>query len=75
MGAIVEETCGGSRRREERDIEGLNAWVGDMTGDWPLDALGFGRCAEANGPVQLTDVPPRPNSMWTVVAPHTLPRT
>ena len=38
MGAIVEETCGGSRRREERDIEGLNAWVGDMTGDKSSDA-------------------------------------
>ena len=45
IGAIVEETCGGPRRREERDIEGLNAWVGDMTGDGSFDALVFGEDA------------------------------
>ena len=38
IGAIVEETCGRSRRKGERDIEGLNAWVGDMTGDGSFDA-------------------------------------
>ena len=42
IGAIVEETCGGPRRREERDVDGLNAWVGDMTGDESFDALGLG---------------------------------
>ena len=47
IGAIVEETCGGPRRREERDIEGLNAWVGDMTGDESFDAAELGEDAGA----------------------------
>ena len=42
IGAIVEETCGGPRRREERDVDGLNAWVGDMTGDESFDAAELG---------------------------------
>jgi len=45
MGAIVEETCGGSRRKGGRDVEGLNAWVGDMTGDKSFDAEKLGEDA------------------------------
>ncbi|MFC2339147.1 MAG: hypothetical protein ACFNLW_04585 [Olsenella sp.] len=63
IGAIIEKTCGESRRKGGRGIEGLNAWVGDMTGDESFDAEALGRCAEADGPVQLTDAFPRPNSM------------
>ena len=46
IGAIVEETCGESRRREERDVDGLNAWVGDMTGDESFDAAELGEGAD-----------------------------
>ena len=46
IGAIVEETCGGPRRREERDVDGLNAWVGDMTGDESFDAAELGEDAD-----------------------------
>ena len=46
IGAIVEETCGESRRREERDVDGLNAWVGDMTGDESFDAAELGEDAD-----------------------------
>ena len=46
--AIVEETCGESRRKGERDIEGLNAWVGDMTGDGSFDALELGEDADTD---------------------------
>ena len=35
----------GARRKGERDVEGLNAWVGDMTGDGSFDALGLGEDA------------------------------
>ena len=49
IGAIVEETCGGPRRREERDVDGLNAWVGDMTGDESFDAAELGEGAGAGG--------------------------
>ena len=50
--AIVEETCGGPRRREERDVDGLNAWVGDMTGDGSFDAEKLG---EGAGVDELAD--------------------
>ena len=46
--AIVEETCGRSRRKGERDIEGLNAWVGDMTGDGSFDAAELGEDASVD---------------------------
>ena len=46
IGAIVEETCGGARRKGERDVDGLNAWVSDMTGDESFDALGLGEGAD-----------------------------
>ena len=46
IGAIVEETCGGSRRKGERDVDGLNAWVGDMTGDESFDAAELGEDAD-----------------------------
>jgi len=46
--AIVEETCERSRRRGERDIEGLNAWVSDMTGDGSFDALELGEDADTD---------------------------
>ena len=46
--AIVEETCGGSHTKGERDIEGLNAWVGDMTGDVSFDALELGEDADTD---------------------------
>ena len=52
IGAIIEETCGGSHAKGERDVEGLNAWVGDMTGDESFDALGLG---EGAGVDELTD--------------------
>ena len=52
IGAIVEETCGESRRREERDVDGLNAWVGDMTGDESFDAAELG---EGAGVDELAD--------------------
>ena len=45
IGAIVEETCGGSHAKGERDIDGLNAWVGDMTGDESFDAAELGEDA------------------------------
>ena len=45
IGAIVEETCGDSHAKGERDVDGLNAWVGDMTGDESFDALGLGEDA------------------------------
>ena len=45
IGAIVEETCGGARRKGERDVDGLNAWVGDMTGDESFDAAELGEDA------------------------------
>ena len=45
--AIVEETCGGSRRKGERDVDGLNAWVSDMTGDESFDAEKLGEDAGA----------------------------
>ena len=48
IGAIVEETCGGSHTKGERDIEGLNAWVSDMTGDGSFDALVFGEDASVD---------------------------
>ena len=48
IGAIVEETCGGSHTKGERDIEGLNAWVSDMTGDGSFDALEFGEDADTD---------------------------
>ena len=47
IGAIVEETCGGSRRKGERDVDGLNAWVSDMTGDESFDAEKLGEDAGA----------------------------
>ncbi len=50
--AIVRETCGGSHTKGKRDIEGLNAWVGDMTGDGSFDALEFG---EGVGVDELAD--------------------
>ena len=50
--AIVEETCGRSRRKGERDVDGLNAWVGDMTGDRSFDALELG---EGAGVDELAD--------------------
>ena len=40
---------GGPRRKGERDVDGLNAWVGDMTGDESFDALGLGEGAGAGG--------------------------
>ena len=46
--AIVEETCERSRRRGERDIEGLNAWVSDMIGDGSFDALELGEDADTD---------------------------
>ena len=52
IGAIVEETCGGARRKGERDVDGLNAWVGDMTGDGSFDAEKLGEDA---GVVELAD--------------------
>ncbi len=52
IGAIVEETCGESRRREERDVDGLNAWVGEMTGDESFDAEALG---EGAGVDELAD--------------------
>ena len=52
IGAIIEETCGESRRREERDVDGLNAWVGDMTGDESFDAAELG---EGAGVDELAD--------------------
>ena len=52
IGAIVEETCGGSHTKGERDVDGLNAWVGDMTGDGSFDALVFGEDASVD---ELTD--------------------
>ena len=52
IGAIVEETCGRSRRKWERDIEGLNAWVSDMTGDESFDAEKLG---EGAGVDELAD--------------------
>ena len=52
IGAIIEETCGESRRREERDVDGLNAWVGDMTGDGSFDAAELG---EGAGVDELAD--------------------
>ena len=45
IGAIIEETCGGSHAKGERDIDGLNAWVGDMTGDESFDAAELGEDA------------------------------
>ena len=45
IGAIVEETCGGSHAKGERDVDGLNAWVGDMTGDKSFDAEKLGEDA------------------------------
>ena len=48
IGTIVEETCGGSHTKGERDIEGLNAWVSDMTGDGSFDALVFGEDASVD---------------------------
>ena len=50
--AIVEETCGGARRKGERDVDGLNAWVGDMTGDESFDAEKLG---EGAGVDELAD--------------------
>ena len=50
--AIVEETCGRSRRKGERDVDGLNAWVSDMTGDESFDAAELG---EGVGVDELTD--------------------
>ena len=52
IGAIVEETCGGSRRKGERDVDGLNAWVSDMTGDESFDAEKLG---EGAGVDELAD--------------------
>ena len=52
IGAIVEETCGGARRKGERDVDGLNAWVGDMTGDESFDAEKLG---EGAGVDELAD--------------------
>ena len=49
IGAIVEETCGDSHAKGERDVDGLNAWVGDMTGDESFDALGLGEGAGVDG--------------------------
>jgi len=48
IGAIVEETCGGSHAKGERDVDGLNAWVGDMTGDGSFDALELGEDADTD---------------------------
>ena len=45
IGAIVEETCGDSHAKGERDVDGLNAWVSNMTGDESFDALGLGEDA------------------------------
>ena len=45
IGAIVEETCGSSHAKGERDVDGLNAWVGDMTGDKSFDAEKLGEDA------------------------------
>ena len=39
---VVGETCGGARSKDDRDIEGLNAWVHDMTGDVGFDAAEVG---------------------------------
>ena len=50
--AIVEETCGGARRKGERDVDGLNAWVSDMTGDESFDAEKLG---EGAGVDELAD--------------------
>ena len=35
----------GARRKGERDVDGLNAWVGDMTGDGSFDAEKLGEDA------------------------------
>ena len=35
----------GARRKGERDVDGLNAWVGDMTGDESFDAAELGEDA------------------------------
>ena len=50
--AIVEETCGDSHTKGERDVDGLNAWVGDMTGDESFDAEKLG---EGAGVDELAD--------------------
>ena len=42
----------GARRKGERDVDGLNAWVGDMTGDGSFDAEKLGEDA---GVVELAD--------------------
>ena len=52
IGAKVEETCGGSHAKGERDVDGLNAWVGDMTGDESFDAEKLG---EGAGVGELAD--------------------
>ena len=52
IGAIVEETCGGLRCKGERDVDGLNAWVSDMTGDESFDVEKLG---EGAGVDELAD--------------------
>ena len=50
--AIVEETCGESRRKGERDIEGLKDWVDYMAGNGSFDTL---KCDEDADTDELAD--------------------